>query len=180
MPNTLNTMLIEQYQRSLGSLEEVVVIDYSGLNSEKMSMFRTELRKANLTMEVVKNRIAVTALKEQGLKSLLGSDSAPDIFKGPTALLFGAEGAIDAAKFATTWLRDNADTIKIKGGQMGRDVLSAEGVRGVSTLPNRKELLSTMAGGFLAMPQKLAATMQAGYTKVLWAFKALEEKLEKA
>ncbi|MCC7508679.1 MAG: 50S ribosomal protein L10 [Planctomycetes bacterium] len=179
MPNTLNTLLVDQYQRSLGDVSEVVVIDYSGLNSEKMAEFRTELRKARLTMEVVKNRIAVNALKERGLKALLESDRAPDMFKGPTAFLYGAEGAVDAAKFATKWLKGNVKTITVKGGQMGNDVLSADGVQQVSTLPGKKELLGKMAGGFLAMPQKVAATFQTGYLQVLWAFAALEEKLEK-
>jgi large subunit ribosomal protein L10 len=179
MPNLINTLLVDQYERSLGEVSDVVVIDYSGLNSEKMSEFRAELRKASLTMEVVKNRIAAHALKEKGLQPLLDSDTAPDVFKGPTAFLFGAEGAIDAAKFATKWLKGNDKTISLKGGQMGTDVLSADGVRQISTLPGKKELLSQMAGGFVALPQKLAATMQTGYAQVLWAFKALEEKLEK-
>jgi large subunit ribosomal protein L10 len=179
MPNTLNTLLADQYEGVLGEITDVVAIDYSGLNSEKMALFRAELRKAGLTMEVVKNRIAAKALAEKGLKPLLDSDTAPDVFKGPTAFLFGAEGAIDAAKFATKWLKDNDKTIALKGGQMGTDVLSADGVRQISTLPGKKELLSQMAGGMLAVPQKLAATFQAGYAQVLWGFKALEEKLEK-
>ena len=61
MPNELNTMLMDQYQRSLGEVSETVVIDFSGLNSEKMAEFRTELRKARLTMEVVKNRLVAGA-----------------------------------------------------------------------------------------------------------------------
>jgi large subunit ribosomal protein L10 len=179
MPNLINTLLSDQYGSSLGEVSDVVVIDYSGLNSEKMYEFRAELRKQGLTMEVVKNRIAAHALKDKGLRPLLESDTAPEVFKGPTAFLFGAEGAIDAAKFATKWLKANEKTIALKGGQMGPDVLSADGVRQISTLPGRRELLSQMAGGFLALPQKLAATIQTGYAQVLWAFKALEEKLEK-
>ncbi len=179
MPNMINSLLADQYERVLGDVADVVVIDYSGLNSEKMSQFRAELRKANLTMEVVKNRIAAHALKERGLSALLGSDVAPDVFKGPTAFLYGAEGAIDAAKFATKWLKANEKTIALKGGQMGPDALTADGVRAISTLPGRKELLSQMAGGLLAVPQKMAATMQTGYAQVLWAFKALEDKLAK-
>jgi hypothetical protein len=36
-----------------------------------------------------------------------------------------------------------------------------------------------MGGGFLALPQKLAATMQAGSAQVVYGFNALAEKLEK-
>lgn len=180
MPNELNTMLAEQYKQALGGVKEAVVVDPSALDSEKMAQFRSELRKANLTMEVVKNRIALHALKDAGLKALVSHESARHVFKGTTGLIFGADGAIDAAKFATKWLAANKDTIKVKGGLMGPDVLDANGVTQISTLPSRAELLSMMAGGFLAAPQKVAATMQAGYARVLWAFNALAEKLEKA
>ena len=179
MPNLLNTLLADQYGRTLSDISEAVVIDYSGLNSEKMAQFRTELRKARLTMEVVKNRIAVHALKDKGLQALIESPQAKEVFKGSTALIFGAEGAIDAAKFATTWLKGNEKTIKVKGGLMGKDVLDSKGVVAISSLPGKKELLSQMVGGFVSVPQKLAATMQTGYAQVLWAFNALAEKLEK-
>ncbi|MBZ0137820.1 MAG: 50S ribosomal protein L10 [Planctomycetes bacterium] len=179
MPNLLNELLVEQYRQDLGELDSVVAIDYSGLNSEKMAQFRDELRKANLTMEVVKNRIAVHALKDKGMQPLIESTLGGDIFSGQTALLFGAEGAIDAAKFATKWLKGNDKTITLKGGQMGSDVLDADGVKQISTLPGKKELLSMMVGGFVSVPQKLAATMQTGYAQVLYAFNALAEKLEK-
>jgi large subunit ribosomal protein L10 len=178
MPNLLNELLAGQYESSLGELSDVVIIDYSGLNSEKMAEFRNSLRSANLTMTVVKNRIAVQALKDKGMQPLLESEAAEELFTGPTAMIYGAEGAIDAAKFTVKWLKANEKTIRLKGGQMGADVLDESGVRAVSTLPNREELLSQMAGGMLAVPQKVAATFQAGYAQVLWAFKALEEKLE--
>lgn len=178
MPNLLNELLVEQYQRDLGEIDNVVAIDYSGLNSEKMAEFRDGLRKADLTMEVVKNRIAVHALKDSGMKPLIESEQGKAVFGGQTAFLFGGEGAIDAAKFATAWLKKNDKTIQLKGGLMGTDVLDTDGVKQISTLPGKKELQSQLAAGFLAVPQKLAATMQTGYAQVLYAFNALAEKLE--
>ncbi len=179
MPNMLNELLAEQYQRDLGELDSVVAIDYSGLNSEQMEEFRNGLREADLTMEVVKNRIAVLALKDAALKPLVESDlGKKEVFKGQTALLYGAEGAIDAAKFAYRWLKDHEKSITVKGGLMGDEVLDAGSVQQISTLPGREDLLSMMAGGFLSVPQKLAGTMQSGYSQVLWAFNALAEKLE--
>lgn len=180
MPNELNTLLAEQYRQTLGSIAEAVVVDPSALDSEKMALFRSELRKANLTMEVVKNRIAVHALKDAGLATLVNHESARQVFKGTTGLIFGADGAIDAAKFAAKWLQTNHESITVKGGLMGKDVLDKSGVEQIATLPSKAELLSRMAGGFVAVPQKLAATMQTGYAQVLYAFDALAAKLEKA
>jgi large subunit ribosomal protein L10 len=179
MPNTLNEMLVDQYRRNLGELDNIVAIDYSGLDSEKMALFRTELRKAKLTMEVVKNTIAVQALKDAAMKPLIESQQGAKVFSGSTGLLFGGEGAVDAAKFTVKWLKENAKTIKVKGGLMGHDVLDPNGVEQISTLPGKKELLSQMGGGFLALPQKMAATVQTSYARVLYAFNALAEKLEK-
>ena len=41
-------------------------------------------------------------------------------------------------------------------------------------------VLGTLAGDFLAMPQKFAAAFQSGYAQVAYAFSALATKLEKA
>lgn len=183
MPNKLNQMLVDQLKRGLGQLDNVVVIDYQGLNSLKMAQFRSELRKAKLTMEVVKNRIAAQALRDLGLKPLLERDKAlprpQQVFRGPTALLFGGDGTVDVAKFTTRWLKENKDTIKVKAGQMGGDVLDKVQVEASASLPGRKELFSTLAGDFLALPQKMAAAFQAGYAQVAYAFNALGDKLEK-
>lgn len=178
MANALNQLLVDQYKRYFDGLEDIVAIDYSGLDSEKMAEFRSGLRKSELTMEVVKNRIAVKALKDSGLDPLVSSENAINIFCGQTAFLYGGEGAIDAAKYVTTWLKANKGSIVIKGGQMSGDVLNADGVVQISTLPGKKELLSQLAGGFLAVPTKMVATMQAGYAQVAWGFQALAEKLE--
>lgn len=184
MPNALNKMLKEQLAKKLGKLDNVVVVDFQGLNSEKMALFRAELRKAKLSMEVVKNAIAVHALKELGLKPLIERDSKVDkkqrLFKGPTGLIFGGDGTVDAAKFAQKWLSEHRNTIKVKGGQMGHDVLDVAQVEASASLPGKKELLSTLAGDFLALPQKVAAVFQAGYAQVAYAFNALAEKLEKS
>lgn len=182
MPNLLNELLADQYRRHLGELEDVVVIDYKGLDSELMATFRDELRKADLTMEVVKNRIAMNALKDSGLKPLVEEEANKDndnrVFRGQTAFLFGGESTIDVAKFATKWIKAHKDSIEVKGGQMGPDVLDKAGVQEVAKLPSKEELLSQMASGFLAVPQELAATMQAGYLQVAYAFQALATKLE--
>lgn len=182
MAQTLNELLADQYRRQLGEIDNVVAIDFQGLNSEKMAEFRSKLRSAKLVMEVVKNRIAVHALKDGGLAPLVEQDAAspkgPRIFRGQTAFLFGADGAVDAAEFATSWLKDHADSIIIKGGQMGADVLDAADVRNIASLPSRTELLSTLAGDFLSVPQKVAAAFQAGYAQVLYAFNALGDKFE--
>jgi ribosomal protein L10 len=184
MPNALNKMLKDQLSKKLGKIDNVVAVDFQGLNSEKMAIFRAELRKANLQMEVVKNAIAVHALKDLGLKPMIEHDTKLEkkqrMFKGPTGLIFGGDGAVDVAKFTKKWNAEHKNSLKVKGGQMGHDVLDIGQVEASASLPGRKELLSTLAGDFLAMPQKVAAVFQAGYAQVAYAFNALGDKLEKA
>ncbi len=40
MPNALNKMLKDQLAKKLGKIDNVVVVDFQGLNSEKMALFR--------------------------------------------------------------------------------------------------------------------------------------------
>ncbi|MCK6440069.1 MAG: 50S ribosomal protein L10 [Planctomycetes bacterium] len=183
MPSKLNMLLEDQLRRDFAEIDNMLLVDYQGLNSEKMAEFRTKLRKSGLTMEVVKNTLFQRIAKEgkgkaivEDPKGKLGSSGA---FKGPVGIIYGGETVIDSARFAIKWLKDNENTIVLKGALMGEEVFAPGEIAALSKLPGRKELLGMMVNGIQAPIQKLAATMQAGYSRVLWAFNALAEKLEK-
>jgi len=182
MPNRLNTLLEKQLKADFAAIDNMLVIDYQGLDSEKMAKFRTELHAANLHMEVVKNSIFRKASSGMPANALFedkkGSLGGKNPLKGPSALLYGGESVVDVARFAVEWLKKNDKTISLKAALMGTEVFPGSQVVELSKLPNRKELLGTMAGTVQAPIQKLAATVQAGYAQVLWGMNALAEKLE--
>lgn len=182
MPNRLNTLLEKQLKADFAAIDNMLVINYQGLDSEKMAAFRTELHANKFHMEVVKNSIfckAVDGLPAGNLvKDPKGNLRGEDPFKGPSALIYGGESVVDVARFAVEWLKKNNDTIQLKAALMGTEVFPSGQIVELSKLPNRKELLSTMAATVQAPIQKLAATVQAGYARIVWGMNALAEKLE--
>lgn len=182
MPSRLNLLLEEQLKNDFAEIDHMVLVDYQGLNSEKMAEFRDELREKGLHMEVVKNSIWKAAVKDAPAKLLVedpeGALGDDDPLKGPTGVITGGESAIDCARFAVEWLKKNPETIALKAALMGEEVFPSAQVVALSKLPSRKELLAKMAATVQAPTQKLAATVQAGYARVLWGMQALADKLE--
>jgi len=182
MPNRLNTLLEKQLKADFAAIDNMLVIDYQGLDSEKMAKFRTELHEAKFTMEVVKNSIFGKAVKDLPAGAFFedkkGQLGGTDPFKGPSALIYGGESVVDVARFTVDWLKRNKDTISLKAALMGTEVFPGSQVVELSKLPNRKELLGSMAATVQAPIQKLAATVQASYAQILWGMNALAEKLE--
>ena len=182
MPNKLNQLLYDQMKKGFAEIDNLLLVDYRGLNSEKMAQFRSKLRESGLQMEVVKNSIFKLAVKELPAKALIedpkGALGGTDPFSGPIGVIFGGETVIDSARFAVEWLKANENTISLKAALMGSEVFPANQIVALSKLPSRKELLGLMANVVQSPIQKLAATVQASYARILWAFMALEEKLE--
>lgn len=186
MPSKLKLLLEEQLKQDFAEVDNMLLIDYQRLDSEKMALFRDKLRAANLQMEVVKNTIFAKAVAELPANTLVqaceegGKLSADRPLSGPVGIITGGESAIDQARFAVDWLKGNQDTISFKAALMGTEVFAASDITELSKLPSRKELLGMMANVVQSPIQKLAATVQAGYARILWGMNALAEKLEKA
>lgn len=183
MPSKLNVLLEQQLRQDFAEIDNMLLIDYQGLNSEKMAQFRTKLREKKLKMEVVKNSIFKIAVRSAPAGKLEkaaadGKLGKTDPFNGPTGIITGGDSVIDCARFAVEWLKANEKTISFKAAMMGEEVFTPGDIVTLSRLPSRKELLGMAANMLQAPIQKVAATMQAGYIKIVWAFQALAEKLE--
>lgn len=183
MPSKLNQLLEQQLKQDFASIDNMLLVDYQGLNSEKMQEFRAKLRQSKLKMEVVKNSIFKIAVKDLPAGKIVENKDGvlkEDPLTGPVGVIHGGDSVVEAARFAVEWLKGNEKTIRFKAALMGQEVFGPTQVVELSKLPSRKELLAMLACTVQAPAQKLASTVQAGYARVVWALNALAEKLEKA
>lgn len=182
MPSRLNLLLEEQLKQDFAEIDNMVLVDYQGLNSEKMAAFRDTLREKGLHMEVVKNSIWKQAVKDAPAGKLVDDPSGvlgdEDPLAGPTGIITGGESAIDCARFAVEWLKKNPETIQLKAALMGEEIFPSSQVVALSKLPSRQELLGMLANAVQSPLQKTAATIQATYAQIAWGMSALAEKLE--
>jgi large subunit ribosomal protein L10 len=149
----------------------VVLADYRGTTVADITSFRSQLQKAGLHYQVVKNTLAKRALAGTPMEKLQGS------LKGMTGWVFSGEDAIASAKL----LRDvskSYKTLEIKGGFFDGTVLDAEGVKKVADLPSKEELRSQLLATILEAPTKFVRVLQAPSRDLLYLLQNYATKLE--
>ena len=119
--------------------QSLILANYSGLSVEQMTKFRVECRAKAIDCRVVKNRLAKIACDNADVAEI------KDYFKGPTAILFGLESQIDAAKVLVDFAADN-EAMQIKGGFVDGQLLDPNQVVALSKVPSKEELYAKMMG----------------------------------
>jgi large subunit ribosomal protein L10 len=129
----------------------VVVAHYAGLSVADMTKLRSDMRDAGGRVKVAKNRLVKLALE--------GTDATgiSELLKGPTCLAF-SEDPVAAPKVAVKFAKGNEKFV-ILGGTMGAQVLDAEGVSSLASLPSLDELRAKLIGLLQAPASKIARTL---------------------
>ncbi len=131
----------------------VVVTHYSGLTVKELGDLRGRMREAGARFKVTKNRLTRLALAGTKFESLR------DMFTGPTAIAY-SDDPVAAAKAAVNFAKTNEKLI-VLGGAMGEEVLDANGVKALATLPSLDELRGKIVGLVSAPATKVAGVLQA-------------------
>jgi large subunit ribosomal protein L10 len=98
---------------------------------------RDRVRKHGGHYEVVKNTLALIAIKDQPLGDL------KDYFVGPTAVAYTAEDVVGLAK-ALTEFRKEVPAIEFKAGLVDGQAVSAEQLEDIAKMPSREELMAKL------------------------------------
>ena len=138
--------------------EAVLVTHYQGLTVKQIDQLRSEMRKHGILFKITKNRITKLALEGSKFKKL------ENLFSGPTAIAF-SEDAITSAKILTRFAKKNTN-LKIIGGIMEEDPLSAEDVEKIATLPTLDEARGKIVGILTTPAQKIISILLAPGSKI--------------
>ena len=85
--------------------------------------------------------------------------SLAEHFTGPPGVALCQDDPVALAKALTDFLKGRKDMV-LKGGVVDREVLSAEQIEALASMPSREELLSKLAYVLLAPVRNLAAALQ--------------------
>jgi large subunit ribosomal protein L10 len=160
---------VQQLKAKLQQAKSVVVADYAGLTVAEMTDLRRRLRKEQVELKVMKNRLAKIALREAGL------DTMDEFLKGMKALAMAMHDPIAPAKVLAAYANDN-QKLKIVGGLMDNHRLSAEDIIELSKLPPREVLLSRMLGSLTSPIQRLAFALNQTVARLVYAVDAVARK----
>jgi len=142
----------------MNKTSSVLVTHYQGLTVKQIDELRSEMRKHGILFKITKNKITRLALEGSKFKKL------DKLFSGPTAVAF-SEDAITSAKILTKFAKINSN-LKIIGGIMEEDPLSAEDVEKIATLPTLDEARAKIVGIFTAPAQKIISILLAPGSKI--------------
>ena len=131
-----------------------VVVSYKGINVEKDTALRKELRENNVKYTVVKNTLLRRATAEVGLSDM---DS---VLEGTTALATSDEDYTAAARILANFAKKN-DYFEIKSGYMDGAVVDLATIDHLAKLPTRDVLLANVLGAFQAPIASFARAIQA-------------------
>lgn len=152
--------------------DAVFVAEYAGLSVKQQQALRRGLKDSDAEFKVVKMTLARRAADELELSEL------DEFLTGPTGLTF-ANDAVGAAKVLDAFARDNAGLV-IKGGLLGRDILSAERVGQLAKIEPLEVLLAKIAGAMKAPMAKVAGVLAALPRNAASVFSQLLDKKEAA
>ena len=150
----------------------VVVARYAGLTVAEMQALRARAREADCGVRVAKNRLAKIALEGKPCASVA------DFLTGMTVLTY-SEDPVAAAKVAEEFAKENSK-FDILGGAMGDNGLDRAGVKAVSSMPSREELVASIAGCIGAPSSNIAGAIGAPASNIASILSTLEEKAEAA
>ncbi|HLS88337.1 MAG TPA: 50S ribosomal protein L10 [Sphingobacteriaceae bacterium] len=135
--------VVAELQEKFSKVQGAVLADFRGMNVAQANQLRRRMREAGVEFKVVKNTLARRAAKEAGL------DELEEHLVGPTAVAFGYDDPVTAAKALQSYIKEFG-LLSVKAGVLEGRVISADEVKTLADLPGRDELLAKVAGGFTA------------------------------
>lgn len=163
---------VDEIKGRITSSNGAVLTEYRGLTVTEIARLRAALRDSGTTYKIYKNTLAIRALETTELGEL------KELLVGPTAWAFVDGDIVGAAKAIRDFARTN-DNLIVKGGLLEGQIISADQVSEIASLPSREELLAKIAGVFKAPMYKTASLLSAIPRNMAYGLKALiDQRIE--
>lgn len=141
--------VLSQYVDWLSRSQAIILTEYSGISVKDISELRATLRESGGEYHIIKNTLGKLAFKEAG------REFPDDYFLGSTAIGFAFDDAPALAKAIVDFSKDK-ELVKIKGGYLGEDAVSAEQITALAKLPPLPIVRAQFVSTLLAPANKLA------------------------
>ncbi|HSP14280.1 MAG TPA: 50S ribosomal protein L10 [Thermoanaerobaculia bacterium] len=128
---------ISEFNESIGKATNAFLIDFKGITVPQVTELRKQVRETGSEYLVVKNTLALIAVKDSPLKTLEKQ------FSGMTAVAFNRTDAVALAKALTRFAKD-VPTVQFKGAMLNGQIVPAAEIQNIANLPTREELVSKL------------------------------------
>ena len=170
MNRTEKQELIDDLHQEFGRSPHAILVDFRGLSVPAVTEFRRKVRQAGSRYRVVKNSLALRALKDTPLEPLGGK------FENTTGVAYTGTDPVALAKALVAFAKDHPQLVVKAGVISGSQVLDAEGVKALSVMPSLPELRARLLGLMQAPAARLVRVLQAPATQLVLVMKARQDK----
>ena len=163
---------VEALNATFNQVGVVVITRNLGMSVAQSTLLRTKMRDAGAQFKVSKNSLAKLAIANTDYAGI------GELLTGPVALATSVD-PVAAAKVVIDFAKTN-DKLEVVGGAMGAQVLNAEGIKALASLPSLDQLRATIVGLVQAPATKIAQLTTAPAAKLARVFGAYAATAEAA
>jgi len=172
MNRTEKQQLIDTLHKELESSPHAVLVDFRGLSVPAATEFRKRMRASGSRYRVIKNSLALRAARGTALERLEAK------LEGTTGIAYTGSDPVAMAKVLLDFAREHP-ALSVKAGVVsGSQVLDADGVKALSTMPGLPELRARLLGLLQAPASRLVRVLAAPGAQLARVVRAHQDKLE--
>jgi large subunit ribosomal protein L10 len=120
---------ISELGEGIGHATNAFLISFKGITVPQVTELRKQVRESGSSYLVVKNTLALIAVKDSPLVALKGQ------FKGETAVAFNKTDAVVLAKALTTFAK-TVPTVQFKGAMLNGQIVPTSEIQTIANLPS--------------------------------------------
>jgi len=153
------TATIRELAETLSRAPHAFLIDYTGITVPAVTDLRRQIRSARSEYLVVKNTLALRAIKGQPLEALASH------FTGMTAIACSTTDVVALAKVLHTFGKTNPH-VKVKAALLDGKAVPASSLEALATMPSRNELVAKVLGLMQSPIRRLVTVLASPHRNV--------------
>jgi len=171
MNRTEKQELINELHEEFGKSPHAILVDFRGLSVPAVTEFRRKVRQSGSRYRVVKNSLALRAVKDTPLERLSAK------FENTTGVAYTGSDPVVLAKVLVDFAKDHPHLVVKAGVVSGSQMLDAEGVKALSAMPSLSELRAKLLGLLNAPASQLVRLLNTPASQLARVLKAHEQKV---
>jgi len=163
--------MIQELSDSVAKAPHAFLIDYTGITVPAVTDLRRQIRGTKAEYLVVKNTLALRAIKGKPLEALA------EHFTGMTAVAYSQTDIVALAKVIHTFGKTNPH-VKVKAALLDGKAVPASSLEALATMPSRNELVAKLLGLMQSPVRRLVTVLSAPHRNVAATIAAVARQKE--
>ena len=157
-----------QYEKWLDKSQAVFILTYEKMNMKEIDAFRNKVRDTGSEVHLVKNTLFNRTLASKGFPK-------SELLEKTSYVGFAFSDVAGLAKVFTEAAK-GSETIKVKGGYLGKELLTDKQVKSLADLPPMPVMRAMLLGVISAPATKLVRTLAEPARSMAAVVKAYSDK----